>query len=105
MPCKRPQPTYHCLHHVWLRVSQRFGSKEHVCYAVVTNHFQDHGAGTESTASTTTIPAPERTNQDTHASTDAHPPQKHIDMSDLIKMCSQAASRRGELQSEMSQFD
>ncbi len=57
---------YHCLHHVWLGVAQCFGSKEHVHHAVVTNHFQDHGAGTESTASTAAIPTPEEMNKDTH---------------------------------------
>lgn len=42
---------------------------------------------------------------ETHAHTNTHTLQKRKDTSDLIKMCSQTASRRGELQSEMSQFD
>lgn len=69
---KRFLLTHHCLHHVWLRVAQRFGSEEHVCHAVVTNHFQDHGASTESTAPTATIPAPGRANRDTHTQTHTH---------------------------------
>lgn len=47
---------HHRLHHVWLGVAQCLGSKEHVHYAVVTNHFQDHGAGAESAAPAAAVP-------------------------------------------------
>lgn len=53
---------HHCLHHVWLRVAQRFGSKEHVDHAVVTDHLQNHGAGAEGAAPAAAVPAPERPN-------------------------------------------
>lgn len=53
---------YHSLHHVGLGVAQSFGSEEDVDHAVVTDHLQDHGAGTERPTATASVPAPYRTN-------------------------------------------
>lgn len=58
---------HHCLHHVWLGVAQCFGCEEHVHHTVVANHFQDHGACTKCTASSTAISAPKETK--THTET------------------------------------
>lgn len=59
---------HHRLHHVGLCVSQGFGGEEHVGYAVVPDHLQDHGAGTEGAAPTASVPAPGR-----EANTDRKP--------------------------------